>query len=1013
MGWLRLLLERKLIVGFSLLLLIVISVVFIEKLENQFYPEIHYDTATISAYAENIPALDVEEKITFPIEEKIGGIEGINSFESTSSEGLSTIKVTFQEDHGDEAFNHLKEAMSEIQSELPMVNELETLRSTTSQFYEMFMDLHDGDISTMTAFAESTLKPRLEALPEVLKVRVVGQNEKSVEIKLNQEQMKRYNLEYNDIETILKQHNSNVSFGKNIEDVDQTALRWDTSLQTVEQIKDIIIPAGQGVVFLNNIAEITVEETRNNQELWRDGSADYVWVSIGRTNGVIQAEMTDAVRSELKKIKQEGHVEGFSLEETIVQSDFVKDSIGSLQMNVIYGGILVVIVLLLVLRNFGATAIIGMSIPVTVLLTFLLMALFDLSVNLISILGLGIALGMIVDSSIVIMESIYKKKEQGVDDRTATLQGTKEVFTPVLASTLTTMTVFLPIGLISGEIGEFAKILSIVIVLSQITSVIISFTLIPVLSEKFLKVKKKEGVKKENQLLSRYNRYIDWMSKNTKRKLGVMFLFLLVTASSLLLTLAVPVTLVPDFYNRQAEFYVGLEQNTTPEDRERVAQGIFEFLSETPDIAGYNVRKLDRNRMYIYVKMTPEDKATKTQDEINKSIHENLRKMSQDYPVTASGSVTYPIQISVKGTEYDQIQAVTEGLIAELSKIDGVQGLTSTLENSQAEKMVRINRTNLLEDRLSPSDIKEELDLLSSSESLGSVPYEGTKVPVNLSFDANLHEQGTLEDITISTINGDEPLSKYITYEYVSSPYEIKHQNGERTIQVVGDIAGRDMGAVSSDIEKTVNQYKLDPGYSIDIGGGIQQQQENSKEMYLVLVLALLLVFAIMSIQFNSLIHPIVVMFVIPLTLTGVLIGLFITQTELNLLSAMGMLILIGIVVNNGILLIDRNKQLRLEKMPRYESIKAACKERIRPIFITFITTVFGAIPLAITTGHAGQYQKPMAIALIFGLSFSVLVTLLFVPVVYVLFEDSLSKIKGIFIKKKAIPKDKSNHSSI
>lgn len=1000
MGWLKLLLERKLIVGFSLLLLIALSILFVDKLENQFYPEINYDKATISANAENLPALDVEEKVTFPIEEKIGGIEGIQSFDSTSSEGQSTIEVTFQEDSGDEAYGQLKEAMSEIQRDLPMVSELETTRSTTAQFYEMFMDLHNGDLSTMTSFAENTLKPRLESLAEVLKVRVIGQNEKRVQINLDHELMNEYNLDYKDIENVLEQQNSNVSIGVTDADDTRPSLRWDTRMESVEEVGDIIIPAQRGSVTLDRIAEISVEETRNSQELWRDGKTDYIWVSIGRTNDVTQAEMTEAVRAELDKIREEGRVKGFEMEETIVQSDFVKDSIGSLQMNVVYGGVLVVIVLLLLLRNFGATAIIGMSIPLTVLLTFLLMALFDLSINLISILALGIALGMIVDSSIVIMESIYKKKELGLDARTATLQGTKEVFTPVLASTLTTITVFLPIGLISGEIGEFAKILSLVIVLSQITSVIISFTVIPVLSEKFLKVKKKDPRKKENRLLLKYNQYIDWMSKNTKRKLGVFSLFILLAASALLLTLAVPVTLVPDFYNRQAEFYVGLEQNTTPEDRSRVADGISQFLSESPDIEGYNVRKLDRNRMYVYVKMTPEDEATVSQDEINNSIHDYLKEMEKDYPVKASGSVTYPIQISVKGTEFEEINTLTKTLVQKLSGVDGVQGLTSTLDNSHEEQIVKVDRLNLLRDGLSPAGIKEELEQLSLNEKIGDIQPDGTNMPIYLSFGTDIKEASSLNEINIDTPDGEKPLSRYVSYESVSSPYEIMHQNGERSIQVVGDVEGRDMGAVSKDIQEAVDQFDLAPGYSIQIGGGIQQQQENSNEMYLVLALALILVFAIMSIQFNSLIHPVVVMFVIPLTLTGVLTGLFVTQTELNLLSAMGMLILIGIVVNNGILLIDRIKQLRSLDVPRYVSIKTACKERIRPIFITFITTVFGALPLAITTGHAGQYQKPMAIALIFGLSFALFVTLMFVPVVYVLFEDAFNKLKKIFTKK-------------
>lgn len=1011
MGWLKLLLERKLIVGFSLLLLLAMSLVFIDKLENQFYPEVNYDTATISAYAQNIPAVDVEEKITNPIEDKLAGLEGITSYESTSTEGLSSIKVTFQEKNGDQAYEKLKEAMGEVKNDVPIIDEVKTLRSTTSQLYEMFLDLHDGELSTMTSFVENTLKPRLESLREVREVRVVGQNENRALIELDYEKLNQYGIKFSQIEDILNQQNSNVSMGKIDNSGNPSSIRWNTRLDSIEEIKNIAIPVNGNLILLADIADVSIVESRNNQELWRDGDSNYIWVSIGRTNDVTQAEMTKAVRAELDKIKKEGLNKGFTIEETIVQSDFVKDSIGSLQDNVVYGGILVVIVLFALLRNFGATAIIGVSIPITVLLTFMLMALFDMSMNLISILALGIGLGMIVDSSIVILESIYKKKEMGLDDRTATLQGTKEVFTPVLASTLTTMTVFLPIGLISGQIGEFAKVLSIVIVFSQITSVIISFTFIPVLSEKMLKVKKKKKLEKPNKLLTKYNQYIDWMSKNTRRKLGIMAIFLTFAAASLLLSFAVPASLIPDFYNRQAEFYVGLEQNTTVKDREKVAKGISEFLSKTPDVEAYNVRKLDGNRMYVYVKMTSEEKATKTQDEINDMIHGNLQKMSKDYPVTASGSVTYPIQISIKGKEFDQIENITENLSKEISKIEGVQGITNTLNNSKKENIVTVKKNQLIQDALTPADIKSQLDLLSLNKQLGNIKGKDGVLPIYLSFGANLKDPATLEKLTINTPSGNKPLSKYVTYEEYTSPSEIKHQDGERTIQILGDIKGRDLGAVSNEIQKVVDRYKLDPGYSIAVGGDIEQQQNTSNEMYLVLLIALLLVFAIMSIQFNSLIHPVVVMFVIPLTLTGVLVGLFITNTELNLLSAMGMLILIGIVVNNGILLIDRVKQLRLLKQPRYEAIKRACKERIRPILITYITTVFGAIPLAITTGHAGQYQKPMAIALIFGLSFSVLVTLLFVPVIYVLFEDAANKLKGIF-KKKNVNLDEDERSS-
>ncbi|MDQ0300369.1 multidrug efflux pump subunit AcrB [Salibacterium salarium] len=999
MNWIKGLLRRKFIVVYATIGMIVVSMMFMDTLENQFYPEVTYDTVTVSAEASNVPASDMEENVTYPIEEALSNVEGIQGYESVSTDDLSSITVTLQEEVGDEAYEQLKNAVGEVEGSISTVHDIEISRNTSAQRYEFYMDIHDGDIGTMTTFAETTLKPRLESLQEVKEVRVVGQMERTVMVQLEPEQMNQAGVTYDEVENVLQQQNDNVSIGRSNEE-DTPVLTWNSSLQDMEEIENLFIPAENGVVLLSTIADIKVEESRNNQELWRDGDNNYVWVSVGRTNEATQAELTQAVRSELKVIEQEGNIDGFVLDETIVQSEFVENSIGNLQTNVLIGGFLVVLVLFLFLRNVAATVIMAISIPVTVLMTFLLMALFDFSINLISLLGIGIGLGMVVDSSIVIMESIYKKKERGLDDREATIQGTKEVFTPVIASTLTTIMVFLPIGLISGQVGEFAKVIAAVIVFSQLSALIMCFTFIPVMSEKWLKVKQKKESSKPSAFFAKIDRYIDWMGQKTRRKVGIVLLFFLVFLASLSLTFFTPVTVLPDFYDRQAEFYVGLEQQTTPEDRERVAESMSQFLSETEDIEGYNIRNFGQNQMYFYVKMTPEEEATVSQNEINSVIHDELQEMSKDHPITASGSVTYPIQISIKGDDLDELRGLADGLDAELADISGIQGITSTFENSRDEQRIVVDRSNAAMDGLTPTDIKDELTLLSTIRETGTIKAEGFSIPVMLSYGKEIQDATSLEEVEINTNNGEKPLSDYITFEEALSPNEISHEDGERVIQLLGDVDGRDLSEVSDDIYQVVNNYMVEPGYSVEVGGQIADQETTSHEMYLVLLSAILLVFAIMSIQFNSLIHPFVVMSVIPLTLTGVLAGLFITQTDLNLLSAMGMLILIGIVVNNGILLIDRMKQLRIAGMERYDAMKKACKERYRPIFITFITTVSATIPLAITTGHAGQYQQPMAIALIFGLSFSMFITLMFLPVTYVLFEDIAQKMKDRFYKR-------------
>ncbi|MGY4689635.1 efflux RND transporter permease subunit [Salibacterium sp. K-3] len=1001
MNLLKVLLKRKFIVAYAIIGMIVVSMMFMDTLENQFYPEVTHDTVTVSAEASNVPALDMEENVTYPIEEALSNVEGIQGYESVSTDGLSSITVTLQEEVGDEAYEQLKNAVGDVEGSISTAQDIEISRNTSAQRYEFYMDLYDGDMGTMTTFAETTLKPRLESLQEVKEVRVVGQMERTVMVQLEPEQMNQAGVTYDEVENVLQQQNSNVSIGRSNAEEGTPLLTWNTSLQDMEEIENLLIPSENGVVHLSTIADIKVDESRNNQELWRDGDNNYVWVSVGRTNEATQAGLTQAVRSELKAIEQEGNIDGFVLDETIVQSDFVESSIGNLQTNVLIGGFLVVLVLFLFLRNAAATVIMAISIPVTVLMTFLLMALFDFSINLISLLGIGIGLGMVVDSSIVIMESIYKKKERGLDDREATIQGTKEVFTPVIASTLTTIMVFLPIGLISGQVGEFAKVIAAVIVFSQLSALIICFTFIPVMSEKWLKVNQKKESSKPSAFFARIDRYIDWMGKKTRRKVGIVLLFFLVFLASLSLTFFTPVTVLPDFYDRQAEFYVGLEQQTTHEDRERVAARMSHFLSEMEDVEGYNIRNSGQNQMYLYVKMTPEEQATISQDEINSVIHAQLQEMSKEYPITASGSVTYPIQISIKGDNLDELRGLADGLGTELADIPGIQGITSTFENSRDEQRIVVDRSSAAMDGLTPTDIKDELTLLSTTRETGAIKAEGFSIPVMLSYGNDIQDAASLEEVKINTNNGEKPLSDYITFEEALSPNEIAHEDGERVIQLLGDVDGRDLSEVSDDIYQVVNNYMVEPGYSVEVGGQIADQETTSQEMYVVLLSALLLVFAIMSIQFNSLIHPFVVMSVIPLTLTGVLAGLFVTQTDLNLLSAMGMLILIGIVVNNGILLIDRMKQLRIAGMERYDAMKQACKERYRPIFITFITTVSAMIPLAITTGHAGQYQQPMAIALIFGLSFSIFITLMFLPVVYVLLEDSAQNMKARFTKDK------------
>lgn len=990
MNLLKFIVNRKILVGLMALLVLMVGTFATFKLDKELMPALEFDGAYVEINAGEMPAIEVERNITTPLEKRIKGIDGVEKIDSTTNIGRTSIHVSFERGRGDELFKELESLVNSATSDMSGVKDVVSGQYGTSQSYEFYMDLSGGDMEAMTSFAKNILEPRLEDLKEVRDVSLVGMQEHEISIHFIRDEINKNALDITQVVGLIQQANSEATLGELTSGNETSSLRWNTKLESVKDVEKIRIPTQTGFIELKDIAKITLQPVENASFVWKNGTKDFIFVQVGRVSDVTQIEMADAIREEINKIREENLIQGFELNEMVAQADYVKESIDGVTGNIIIGGIIAVAVLFLFLRNIRATFIIGLSIPTSILLTFAAMWMFDYSFNLLTLIGLGLGIGMMVDSSIVILESIYRKKEQGYSKFDAVIEGTKEVSTAVIASMLTTIVVFLPIGLIGGEMGQFMILLSAVVAITLISSVIVSFTVIPSLSEKFLKLRKQTKAKKEGPILRGYSNLVTWVVKKKRYSFAVIGIFFMMFVGSLLLVTKIPMTIMPDVFNRYSELMVTLETGLSVEEKNKVVAEINETLLSIEDVES-NYLMDNGNMFYSIINMTKDDEVTREQKEINEEIFSSLRKLEETLPIRSvqsamTGGGGYPVQVNISGEDYDQLKEIGDQFIAELKSIDGIVGVTNSIERTSIEEVIVLNQKEIEDAGLSTIQIKHLIEQAFLQMPVGEMNINDENVPLMVKWEKATDNKSKLLDLLVPTMSGEKKLSTFISLESVSTPNQITHTDGERYISISADIEGKDLGAINREVQDIIKEFKAPTGYTVTVAGDLEQQQKLMMEMLLVLGIAIFLVYLVMAVQFNHLAHPIVVMSVIPMTIVGVILGLFITQRELSVMSGMGVIMLIGIVLNNAILLIDRTNQLRKEGSSLEEALVEAGKNRIRPIFMTTLTTAGGMLPLALASGTSGNYQAPMATVIISGLIFATLITLLLIPAVYKIF---------------------------
>ncbi|MDW0116575.1 efflux RND transporter permease subunit [Sporosarcina thermotolerans] len=983
--------RKKVLVGLLSVLVVALGSFAVFKLDKEIMPSVGMDGAVVYIDAGDMAATDMERFITSPLEQRLAGIEGVEEIQSTTAVGSSTFNITIARGQSEKVMKYIETAVNETKAGHPEIREAAAYQFGVRPGYEFFMDLSGDDLQAMTAFAKDVLEPRLESLKEVQDVNLSGVAEQEVSIAFNREEMKKRGLDISQVAGFIAQANSEATLGELQDGSDASLLRWNSKFADIDDVKRIEIPTAEGFIQLKEIADVSLTPRESSSFVWKNDTKELVFIQVGRAANITQIDMAKAVRAEIQKMRDEGLVKGFTLNEMVAQADFVQESIDGVVVNILIGSVVAIAILLLFLRNVRATLIIAVSIPTSVLLTFLTVYVLGYSLNMLTLIGLGLGIGMMVDSSIVILESIYRQRELGISKFEAVLAGTKEVAGAVFASMLTTIVVFLPIGFIGGGLGEFMIILAIVVALTLISSVLVAFTLIPVLSENFLRYRGSMDRRKESRFSKGYNAIVSWIVAKRRRCVLVIALFFGLFAGSLLLVNKIPMTVMPDIFNRYSELVVVVETGVEPAEKERIARLMNDRLAGIEDVESSYVLDNGGSEMFVIVNMTKDEKVVHEQKEVNEQILRSLREFQETEPIRTvqlalsevSGA---PVQVMIKGEDFGQLQAIAEDFMGQLGKVEGIVGITNSMERTSEEKRIVLNEKAIADAGLSQLHVKQFIEQAFIEMPIGQMALDGENVPLIVSWNEKTDSSHTLFNLEIATMEGDKKLSEFLHLEAVRTPNEITHSGGDRFIMVSADIEGRDLGAINRDVQKVISEFNAPTGYSIDVAGDIEQQQQLMMEMLFVLGIALFLVYFVMAVQFNHLGHPLIVMSVIPMAVIGVIIGLFVTQMELNLLSGMGIIMLIGIVLNNAILLIDRTNQLRRAGMSMEAALVEAGRNRIRPIFMTTLTTVGGMVPLALASGASGNYQAPLATVLISGLLFATFITLLLIPSVYRLF---------------------------
>ncbi|MDD3227490.1 MAG: efflux RND transporter permease subunit, partial [Tissierellia bacterium] len=956
------------------------------------------------------------------LEQTLSTVENIEGIMSISSEGNSLVLMEF-------AFNtDMDEIMLQIRERVDVIKGF--LPEGTSSPLALKLDPNalpivqlavssKVDLYTTQKIAEDVIAPRFERIEGTASASVTGGLEQEVEVMLKEEIIKGYNLSSSYVSQILMAENLNMPGGTVKKGNNELTVRTMGEFKTVEEIKNLTIPLTRGgTVRLQDIADVNLK-SKDQSSITKLNGKEVVQISIMKQSDANTVNVASSIDKEIEKLKTE--YPDLEFVTVFNQADYINLAIDNLIRTATIGGILAIIILLIFLRSFKTTLVIAISIPFSIITTFVILFFFGITLNMMTIGAFALAVGMLVDNSIVVLENIYRNRSLGMDRITASVDGTNEVSMAVTASSLTTIAVFIPIVFTGGLASILFKDFALTITIALLSSLVIALTLVPMLSSKLISVKNLESEeaqeKKHGPLVVFYKKILSF---SLRHRLITILISIALFVVSVLMVTSVGAEFFPATDEGMINISATLPSGSEIEEIDALLKEIQDTIIEIPEIeiaftsAGggdmYGMGGSSTGTITVLLKNLDE------RERSAKQISDELRAMTKDIPgaeISVAESSTMmmgmsagAISISIKGDDIDTLKTIGDDFKKIIAKVEGTREVTTSYEDGIPQVQIIADRGIASQYGLTTAQIGNSVLNTLSGSNVTKFKVNGDEIDIVLKGD-NVYGESIsyLEMLPVETPMGSSiPLSEVAEIRVEKGPISIQRENQVRVMTVSGSVVGRDVQSASLEIEELLKEYEMPFGYSYIFGGEIEQIQETFTDLFLVMLMAIALVYMIIAAQFESLIQPLSIMFSVPLALSGGFIGLFIAGLPLNVIGIIGLIILVGIVVNNAIVLVDYINNRRRRGEDRNAAIMKAGPIRIRPIMMTALTTILGLVPMSFGIGEGAELTQSMGVVVIGGLTLSTVLTLVIVPVMYTIFDDIADFFKRKFTKNKVTP---------
>ena len=1015
------------------LILILLGGIAFVQLPVDLMPDTVYPTISVRAEYPGVAPEEMENLVARPLEEAFSSAPGVEEITSTSTEGSTFVRVAFTYGMNlDEAANELRIRLDRRRSSLPEDMPPPVMyKFDVSQFPIMFLTVSSTDMDprALRFFVEKRLQYRLERVPGVAQFTVRGGLRREIHVDLDLEKLRALDLSVARVVQIVRQENLNRPVGPVQEGRFEVLLRTQGEFQNLDQIRSLVVATRNRVpVYLRDVATVEDSHEEIRQMVSVNGSPA-VRLFIYKQAGANTVKVADAVWEEIGRIHRD--FPNIRITSTGDTSQFIKAAIDNVKGAAVQGSALAVLILLLFLRSISSVLIIGIAIPISVIATFALMYFNGFTLNTVSFGGLALGVGMLVDNAIVVLENIFRLREQGKDPKLAAIVGSREVALAITASTLTTVAVFVPVVFIKGVSAVTFQQLAYVVSFSLLCSLFVALTIVPVLCARYLRaeddlsgsrnpiaVMQRWLARGQEQLADRYGRTISWALNH---RITVLATASLLFVGSLTLMPLIGVELTPEADEGELRVDVEMEPGTRVEVTDALMQRLAEIVKtnvpETENImvesgAGGGMSRSSGQHMgELRVRLVERDKRERSARQIAMAIRPKLAIQPGVVVRTrvSSGSFTRGsrsgssgggdrLVVEVRGHDLKVLEDLALKVRNEMASIEGVPEVQISRQPGLPEMLLSVDRLKASTMGLNVSDIADAMETAVGGRRTSMYRQQGDEFNILV----RLQEKDRLKLDQVGMIPLATPLGQSIPAASVvrmrrqEGPVSIDRADQERIITVSGTMGDRDLGSIMRDLDERLQAIPRPVGYELKYGGEYEEQQETFRQLTFAAILALILVYMVMASQFESLRDPFIILFSIPLAAIGVTTILVLTHTTFNMQGFLGLIILVGIVVNNAIILIDYTNQLRRESgYALREAVVTAGARRLRPILMTTTTTVLGLIPMALGIGEGSELQAPLARVVIGGLTTSTLITLIVIPVVYMILEERTEKVRG------------------